>query len=406
MTVFRYRALSKSGEIVVGTIDMPDKESAVARLRAGGHLPIHLDAERSGGLMALLNTEITPRDALSTKDRIVFTRSLATLTGAGLPLDRALEMAGERGGRRAVRTVSSRLLEAVRGGSGLASALDREASAFPPLYRSLVRAGEAGAALESTLARLADTLESTAKRQSELRSAMIYPAFLVVTAMGSVAILLAYVVPTFEPLLRDAGVEPPALTQIVIATGRLVEHYWLFLLAGLAGLFLTIMLLLRVLSVRLRWHRLALSIPVVGRLWREFETARLTRLLGTLLQNGVALPAALRLTRDALGNAAFADEVSRVIPEVEAGRGVADPLREGAILPDLALQLIYIGQESGQLHDMLLKTADIFDDEAKRGFDQVLAILTPALTLVMGVLIALIISSILFALFSINELAI
>ena len=213
-------------------------------------------------------------------------------------------------------------------------------------------------------------------------------------------------VPTCEPLLRDAGVEPPALTQMVIAAGRLVEHYWLFLLAGLAGLFLTIMLLLRVPSVRLRWHRLALSVPIAGRLWREFETARLTRLLGTLLQNGVALPAALRLTRDALGNAAFSAEVARVIPEVEAGRGVADPLRDGAILPDLALQLIYIGQESGQLHDMLLKTADIFDDEAKRGFDQVLAILTPALTLVMGVLIALIISSILFALFSINELAI
>ncbi|MEO0820416.1 MAG: type II secretion system F family protein [Pseudomonadota bacterium] len=408
MTLYHYRAVGRDGAVETGSLEVADEAAAVARLRAMGLLPIRLDRDApgpAGGLMALLNTEITPKDALGTDDRIAFTRSLATLTGAGLPLDRALEMTRDLGTRRGIRAVAGRLLEAVQGGMRLADAVDRERAAFPPLYRSILRAGEAGAALESTLARLADTLEQAKRRQSELRSALIYPAFLLVTTIGSVAILLGYVVPSFQPLLADAGLEPPAVTRLVIGTGLFFERHWAVLLGSVAGLAVAARLALLVPSLRLRWHRAALHLPVLGGLWRSFETARLASLLGTLLGNGVALPAALRLLPPALGNAAFAAEVERIIPEVEAGRGLAPPLAEARILPPLALQLIQVGQESGQLTEMLTKTGEIFETEAKRGFDRALAVLTPCLTLLMGGLIALIVSSILFALFSINELA-
>ncbi len=406
MPLFRYRAIDAGGEIVTGTLDAADKAGAASRLQAEGHLPIRIEAGAESGLRALLATEITPKHALSARDRAVFTRAMATLTGAGLPLDRALEIAAELGERARVRAVAARILAAVQGGAGFAEALDRERAAFPPLYRSVVRAGEAGAALEATLARLADAEEEGLTRAGELRSALIYPAFLVVTAIGSVALLLGYVVPSFEPLLAEANVEPPPVTQAVLAAGRFVEAHWAKMLGAAAGALGAARLALLWPPARLGWHRACLRLPVVGPLWGKIETGRLTRLAGQLLQNGVALPQALRLTQAALANRAYAAEIARIIPEVEAGRGLSRPLAEGALLPPLARQLIQVGEESGQLTQMLLRTAGIFEEEARRGLAQALAVLTPALTLLMGVLIAVIISSILFALFTINELAI
>ncbi len=405
MAVFRYRAIDRAGAVVTGTLESPDAAAAAQRLHETGHMPIRIEAG-AGGLRALLDTEITPRDAISERDRLVFTRALATLAGAGLPLDRALAIARDLGERRAVREVAGRLLEAVQGGASFADALDRERAAFPPLYRAVVRAGETGAALEATLARLADQLETGARRRGELRSAMIYPAFLLLTAAGSVALLLGFVVPSFEPLLAEAEVEPPAITQAVIAAGRVVEAWWAALLGGALLALAGGRLALLAPRLRLAWHRALLGTPVVGPLWASFETARLARLLSGLLENGVALPAALRLARGALGNRAFAAELDRVIPEVEAGRGLAAPFAEGRVLPPLAKQLLRVGQDSGQLAEMLGRIAAIFEAESTGRFDRLLAILTPAITLLMGVLIAVVISSILFALFSINELAI
>lgn len=403
MPVFAYRAVDRSGTVVSGTLTAPDQSAALAALQADGALPIKL-APR-GGLMAALTTEITPRDGMGLAELGAFFRSVATLLGAGLPLDRALTTVHELGASRPARAVAGRLAEAVRSGASFADALDGEAAIVAPLWRGMVRAGEAGARLEETLADLAATLEVQAKRRGALRSALIYPAFLLATAVGAVALLLGYVVPTFEPLLDDAGVAPPAITQAVIAAGRVVEAHGLWILAAIALALIGFRQSLAIPAIRLGWHRALLGAPVLGRVLREFETARLTGLLGHLLSSGVALPAALRLIPGALSNAVVTAEIARITPLVESGQGLAAPLREGAVLPPLALQLIQVGEESGQLAPMLLKAAEIFDDQARRAFDNALSLVTPVLTLVMGVVIAVIISSILFALFSINELA-
>ncbi len=406
MPVFSYRAVDPSGEIVTGTLDCADERSAASQLQSTGHLPLAITTLGTSWLRAILDTEITPRDALGVADRVAFTRGLATLIGAGLPLDRALQTLHELGATRRIRAVSGKLHDGVRGGAPLSGALDEQSDGFPPLYRGIVRAGEAGARLDEALTDLADMLEESQRRAGDLRSALIYPAFLVITAIGSVSILLGYVVPTFEPLLAEAGVTPPLLTQAVIAAGRLVQDWWLAGLIALAVVVAIIVLALRLPEPRERWDLMRLRMPLLGPALMKFETARLARVLGTMLGNGVALPAALRLAADAVSNRAISSEIHRVLPDVEAGRGLAGPLREGALLPPLALQLIQVGQDSGDLTPMLRKLAEIFDVEAKRAFDQMLALLTPLLTLIMGAMIALIISSILYALFSINELAI
>lgn len=407
MTVarFRYRAIDASGAAVAGELEAEDRSAAVERMRALGRLPVSVEPA-AGGLRALLDTEITPRSPLPGGDRVAFTRALATLASAGLPLDRALEIVRDLGERRSGRAMAGRLLEAVRGGAGLADAMDGEAAAFPPAYRSVVRAGEAGAALGPALSRLADAEEAAAKRRSGLRSALVYPAFLAVSSVGAVAVLLIHVVPTFEPMLADAGVAPPIATRVVLAAGRAASAGWPLLLAAVGLGALGVRIALASPRFRLRWSRALLAAPAVGPLRRKLETARLARVLGELLASGVALPAALRHATRAVGDAAFHAELARATPEVEAGRGLAGPLAEGRVLAPLAVQLIRVGEETGRLAPMLLKAADILDDEAKGALDRLTAMLTPTLTLVMGALIALIVSSILFALFSINELAI
>lgn len=405
MALFHYRAIDGSGAVVTGETEAVDRAAAARWLQAEGCTPLRVDEERRSGLVDVLNFEITPKNALSTQDRVAFTRSLATLTGAGLPLDLALETLRDLGATKPVRAVSGRLLDRVRSGASLAEATEEDRAAFDPLYRGVVRAGEAGARLEETLEDLADLLEDGAKRRGELRSALIYPAFLLVTAIGSVGVLLAFVVPTFQPLLADAGVEPPAITQAVVAAGRFVEAHWAAMALAAAAAALGFRLAMVSPDFRRVVHRALLAAPLIGGPLLKMETARLARLLGALLTSGVALPAALRLSAGGLSNAALSAEIDRVIPEVEAGRGLAQPLREGGIAPPLALQLIQVGQASGDLAPMLGKIADTYAVEAKRAFDQMLALVTPLLTLIMGGLIALIISSILFALFSINQLA-
>lgn len=402
---FRYRAVDPGGAVVTGRLSGTSAAAVLERLRAQGHLPIEVAPARAGGLAALLATEITPRGALSARERIGFMRALATLIGAGLPLDRALTLTRDLGSRGAVRGVAGRVLTAVQGGASLADAMEREPAAFAPVTRALVRAGEAGATLDTTLTALADLMEVQRQRAGELQSALIYPAFLLISAGGSVAVLLGYVVPTFEPLLADAGVALPWTTRMVIGAGRAVSGGWPYALGGIAALVIAARLVLARPGVRLVWHRLLLGLPLIGGLWRRFDTARLARTLGALLANGLALPQALRLAMAALGNRHLAAEIARVTAEVEAGRGLAGPLGQGGAFPPLAVQLIAVGEETAKLDQMLLKLAQIFEAEAKQTFDQLLAVLTPALTLVMGALIALIISSILFALFSINQLA-
>jgi general secretion pathway protein F len=403
---FRFRALDAAGARAAGVIEAPDAAAAVARLRAEGRLPLSVEPARGGRLMAALNAEITPRATLSPADRAAFTRGLATLAAAGLPLDRALEIARDFADGRAARGVAARLLAAVRGGAALADAMEAEKGAFPPVYRAVVRAGEASGGLGAALGRLADAEEAANRRRGALRSALVYPVFLVVSSVGAVAALLIFVAPTFEPMLAEAGATPPLSTRIVMGAGRAAAGGWPWALAALAGLAILSALALRDPALRLAASRAALRLPVLGPLRRRLQTARLARLLGELLSGGVALPAALRLARAALTDAAFADALDRATPQIEAGRGLAGPLGETGALAPLAVQLIRVGEESGRLAPMLLRTADILDEEARQALDRLLAMLTPTLTLVMGGVIALIVSSILFALFSINELAI
>ncbi len=404
MPTFHYKSVAESGEVVEGQLEASDQTAAIARLQRLGHVPLKIDSGAGGLSLDFLKQDVSFRRGLGTRDITTVTRQVATLLGAGLPLDRALDILVEMAEQAPQRRLIGKVVEEVRGGATLADALDKQEETFPVYYRSMVRAGEAGATLESVLGRLADFMERSQAMRAQVRSSLIYPTILLVFAGLSLAVMLTVVVPTFKPLLDDAGTELPISTQIVIAAGDVFQAYWWLMLLGAVAAFFGLRAALAQPATRLWCHRHLLRLPLAGQLWVKIDVARFARTLSTLLSNGVVLLSALALTRDVLSNAALADALGRIEPDVKAGRGLAEPLAESGLFPILAIQLLRVGEESGHLEEMLAKLAEIYDADTATTIQRLLALLVPMLTLGLGLLIAFIIASILMALFSINEL--
>jgi general secretion pathway protein F len=267
---------------------------------------------------------------------------------------------------------------------------------------SLVRAGEAGGALEDTLRRLADYLERAQALRASVINALIYPAFLMVGVLGSLVLLLAYVVPQFVPIFADMGVPVPWITAAVLAVGTAIQHWWWLMLLVLVGAIVLWRLRLRDPQARQAFHARLLQMRLWGPLLLKVETARIARTLGTLLKNGVPLLSALAIARQVTGNTALDAALAEAAEAVKGGTGLGAALGQSKRFPRLALQMVQVGEEAGALDAMLLKVADTFDLESRRAIDRLLAALVPALTIVMTVLVAIIMAAILLPLLSLT----
>lgn len=404
-TRFHFRALDAEGRLVSGTLKAADVDSAAADIRARGHMPVRVDpGAAKAGLMALLEVEITPRRVLSLRDRVTFLQALATLLTSGIAMDQALRITADLGETKPIRAIAKRLLGRVSEGVPLGDAMASEGKAFPEMTLGIVRAAEASGSLGPALLRLSQAEDAAVKRQAALRSALIYPAFLVVTAILCIGVLLAFVVPTFQPMLEAAGRAPPRSTQIVLAIAGFAQNWGPVLLPLAFVMFAVLQALLRRPGPRVIWHHLLLALPVMGPLRRKFSSATLARILGEQLAGGVDLQRALRLSQEGLGDAAIRAEVASSLARVEAGERLA-AVFGGSLLSPLVVQLMDVGERTGTLPAMLNRAADILDDQARVTLDRLIGLLTPVITLVMGLVIGLIVTSILFALFSLNELA-
>lgn len=406
MTLFRYKAVDGNGAIVEGEMEADSERTVVTRLQGNGLMPLRARPAGTGSILDILSMDLTPaRRGLSQKQLALLTRELATLLQAGLELEKALEILLSLAENKVVGRIAGAVLDDVRGGSAFAEALARHPDSFPRLYINMVRAGEAGATLDAVFERLAGYLEQTVTARAEVRSAMIYPAVLVGMAVLSVFVLIGFVLPRFKPLFEGAGAKLPLATRIVMTVGDALEtHGWLLALAALAA-WLALRVMLRTQAGRLRWDRGLLDTPLLGGILYRLDTARFTRTLGTLLTNGVPMLDALAIAGETIGNSAFRREMTALGPAVGAGRRLSDEVDALDGFPLLGARLLRVGEETGQLETMLLKIADIYDQEVRQAVSRALALFTPALTIVLGLLIAGIISSILLAILSINEIA-
>jgi general secretion pathway protein F len=402
MSQFHYRAVSDTGDILQGEMEAASVEEVIARLQDQGHTPLEAkpanEAGVGGGFGGLLKRGPFTGDQLAQ-----FTHQLATLLGAGQPLDRALGILMDLPEGERAKKLIERVRDRVRGGAPLSQAFDEEHGVFPKLYISLVRAGEAGGSLEDTLRRLADYLERSQQLRGSIVNALIYPAFLMVGVLGSLVLLLAYVVPQFVPIFEDMQVPIPLITQAVLALGNLLQSWWWLLLLGIGGGIFLWRARLRDPGYRLAWHGRLLQKRVVGPLLLKIETARIARTLGTLLKNGVPLLSALTIARQVTSNRALDEALAQAAEQVKGGAGLSLALAQSQRFPRLALQMVQVGEEAGQLDTMLLKVADTFDLESKRAIDRLLAALVPALTIVMTILVAIIMAAILLPLLSLTS---
>ena len=405
MPRYRYEAVDNTGEVLHDEIEAPTPEAAVERLRDQGLLPLSVNEAKSGFLRGGLGQPLfSKRPALSRKSITLLTQQLANLLHAGMPLDRALTILISVSEDEQTQSLLERVQEKVRGGASLADALEAQ-SAFSRFYLNMIRAGEAGGALEVVLKRLTEFLERSQALRETVTSELIYPIILLSVSALSVIILLTFVVPQFQQLFADAGKALPLATQIVIAVGDGFRHYWWI---GALALMLIVAALRQQLSQpasRTRWDRWFLRLPLFGDFIAKVETARLSRTLGTLLGNGVSLLNALTIVRETLTNQVLAMALGEVAEHVKTGRGLAEPLLEAGNFPKLAVQMIRVGEETGQLQEMLLQVADTYDGEVQTAVKRMLTLLEPALILGLGVIIAGIIMSILVAILSLNELA-
>jgi general secretion pathway protein F len=403
MALFRYKALDARGEMLDGQMEAADGDEVARRLQEQGHLPIEAKPAAAGdGARGAWRELLKPRPFAG--DRLVqFTQQLATLLGAGQPLDRALTILLELPEDDVAKRVVADIRDAVRGGSPLSTALERQHGAFGRLYVNMVRAGEAGGSLHETLARLAEYLERSAALRGRVVNALIYPAILLLMVSLSLLFLLGFVVPQFAAMYDSLDAPLPWFSRIVLGLGMFVRDWWIVLLAIPALLGWWIDRKRRDPAFRAVFDEWILRQKFAGPLVARLETARLARTLGTLLRNGVPLLAALGIGRNVLGNRALADDVEAAGTDVKNGVGLSAALAKGKRFPRLALQMIQVGEESGALEAMLLKTADTFEQETALALDRMLAALVPVVTLLMASIVGIVIMAVLTPIYDLTN---
>ena len=405
MALYRYKAANPEGEVLEGELEARDQAAAIERLQALGYIPIRAEETLAGGAGRSRWITLRRSKRLSQAQLVVLTQELATLLRARLPLDRALEVLIDLSGQGTTGQLLTRIREGVHGGATLSAAMEAQGGVFSRLYLNMLRAGEAGGAVELVLTRLSEYLERTRELQESVTSALIYPAILLGVAGLSVLVLLVYVVPQFEQLFSDAGAALPFATQVVISMGNFLRDYWwlLILAAVVTGLYFRKQLSQP--ATRYRWDQRFLKLPLAGDLITKIEVARFSRMLGTLLTNGVPLLSGLSIVKETLGNQVLAEGVGTVAERLKHGHGLAEPLSEIACFPRLAVHMVRVGEETGQLEEMLMQVAEVYDREVRGTVKRMLALLEPVLILGLGLVIAAIIMSILIAILSVNELA-
>ncbi len=402
MPVYQYKAATADGKIVNGTLSGGTREQVVEQIQALGQIPIRVD--ESAAQAKQPGHRRRPRRRLTAAHITAMTRELSILLRAGLPLDRALGILAELTELEQLARLLGDVRERVKGGATLTDAIESQGSVFSRFYVNLLRAGEAGGALEVTLERLADHMEQEKELRDALLSALIYPAILIVVAVASIFILLGYVVPQFTELFEGVGQALPLPTRITIASGEFLQRYGWIALLVMVGAVWWLRRQLDHPRHRYRWHARFLRLPLAGDIITRIEVARFARTLGILLHNGVTLLKALSIAKDTLGNAVIAKGIEGVAGSLKEGQSLAVPLAETKTFPPFAVNMIRVGEESGRLEEILLQVAAIYDRETQTSIKRALALVEPVLILVLGVLIAAIIISILMAILGINQL--
>jgi len=395
MPVFEYRGVDAAGKSAKGFVDAESARAARLHLRREGVYPTELRAggERKAARERSRLELSLPRLGVSLTDQAVATRQLATLVGAGVPLVKALGALTEQTENARLKAEFSRVRDRVNEGASLADAM-AAGSVFSGLYTSMVRAGEAGGALEGILDRLAKYLEDQVRLRNKVSSILVYPLFMLVFTLVVIAVLVTFVLPQITTLLESLDQELPIYTRIIITGSEWVRNAWWALLLGAAALAFGVRAFVATERGRRLWDRTRLRLPVLGRVTRVVAVSRFTRTLATLLSGGIPIVHAMAVGRDVAGNVVLGDAIDRARESITEGASIAAPLRQSGEFPPMVTQMIEVGEQSGQLEAMLDKVAETYDEEVETTVTRLTALLEPVLILVMvGIVLVIIMAT-------------
>ena len=414
MANFQYSALDAKGEQVNGVIPASTEAEAIQQLRSKGLYPTQIHEEGKdkktkasvpspkGKVKAKVKaSKGNLGGKVKPKNLMIFTRQLATLIDAGLPLLRSLTVLEKQEPNPMLKATVNALADNVQGGSTFSESLAQHPQIFNKLYVNMVKAGELGGVLEIVLNRLAEYQEKAQKLKNKIISAMVYPLIVMVIAVGILVFLMIFIVPKFEAMFRDTNQELPIISQIVFGTSKFFlarplivpNVVFVFVLFGFGIFLFNIWGTTK--GGRTTIDKLKLHLPIIGDIQRKSAVSRFARTLGTLVTSGVPILQALNITRDTAGNVIISQAIEKVHESVKEGETIVTPLQASGVFPNMVISLVDVGEETGQLPEMLLKVADVYDDEVDNAVTALTSILEP----LMIVFLALIVGSVVFALF-------
>ena len=382
MAIFSYRATSLDGAIIEGVIEAVDENTAKDLLKNSGVIPLKITSPKEGIRKKLISR--SPK-----VDILTFTTELSALLNAGLPLDRTLNILSEISEGSKMKEIVNSVLKSIREGSSFSEALQRHPNIFSRLYVNMVKAGESGGVLNIVLEKLNEFLESSKDLKEHVVSAMIYPAILFLTGIASIIVLLVYVFPSFTSIFEDLGTSIPVSTQVIITASDIMVSYWWLLILLSVTAWLSFRSYVKSSTGRYNWD--AAKLRLAGEIIKQLETARFTRTLVTLLRSGVPMIQALNNSKDIISNRVIASSIDTVSKDVKEGRGITAPLSRAKIFPPLALSMIKVGEETGQLDIMLLQVATTYEKSLRSAIKRFVGLLQPAMVIFMALLIGFIV---------------
>ncbi len=401
MTTFAYTALDAAGKKRSGYVEASDQDQAIAKITSEGRFVVEIKAQT--GAHAKLEAKGRHKK-IDRSDLALFTRRMADLSAAGLPLDRVLQIVAEQSESGRLSEIAEEALVDVRSGLSVSQALSKHPRVFPEVYTQTLRAGEASGQFSEVSTRLADFQQNEVARRSQIISAMIYPGVLATTAVLVVFFLLTYVVPKLSGVFKDLGNDLPISTRILLSTTDLFTNNWLLVVGFVVAMVVGYRLWVATDAGAMARDKFIMNAPIVGGVISKAIVSRFARVLGTLIYGGVPILEALQIAGMSAGNRVFKATSEQVALDVRDGRAIADAMRDAGTFPPVLIHMVAIGEETGDLPKMLGRVSDSLDFEVDNGMRRLTALVEPIIVLGMGVFVGFVVISVMLPIFQAGNL--
>jgi len=403
MALYAYKAIDPDGKTVQAVLEAPNKDELVSTLRQQGMVVLDIERTRKQRMHALTKQSKTG-GRVKADDIVVFSRQLATMVSAGLPLIQSLDVLREQMENPTLRSIIRQVEADVEGGLSLSEALAKHPKVFSPLFINMVRAGEASGMLDEILNRIAGYLEKAAALRRKVRSALVYPILISIIAVTITSFLILVVIPKFKEIFEGLGSNLPAPTQMLITFSEAARRYFPFILLAMVAAIVGIKLYGKADKGRYQLDLLKMKVPIFGILVKKVAIAKFARTLATLIRSGVSILTALEIVSKTAGNKVIENAVLRVRASIREGESIAEPLSQSGVFPPMVVRMIAVGEQTGALEDMLAKIADFYDDEVNAAVAGLTSMIEPLIIAFLGIVIGSIVIAMFLPIFKISSI--